>query len=149
MSDELNSSLAAVFLQEAEEGLAAIEQALIALDANPEAVEPLNEVFRIAHTIKGGAAMADFPGVAEFAHRFEDALTVIRDGHVPVTPDTNGRAGSDNFRRETKRSNASRIGSTIGECAATSIGMRRRSTPFCVSSRSTAAMASRLPARTD
>jgi two-component system, chemotaxis family, sensor kinase CheA len=87
MSDELNSSLATVFLQEADEGLTAVEQALIALDANPEAVEPLNEVFRLAHTIKGGAAMADFPGVAEFAHRFEDALTVIRDGQVPVTPD--------------------------------------------------------------
>jgi two-component system chemotaxis sensor kinase CheA len=87
MSDDINASLATVFLQEADEGLTAIEQALIALDANPEAVEPLNEVFRIAHTIKGGAAMADFPGVAEFAHRFEDALTVIRDGHVPVSPD--------------------------------------------------------------
>jgi two-component system chemotaxis sensor kinase CheA len=87
MSDELTASLAGVFLQEADESLTAIEQALIALDANPEAVEPLNEVFRLAHTIKGGAAMTDYPGVAEFAHRFEDALTVIRDGHVPVTPD--------------------------------------------------------------
>jgi two-component system chemotaxis sensor kinase CheA len=87
MSDELNSSLAAVFLQEADEGLTAIEQALIALDANPEAVEPLNEVFRLAHTIKGGAAMTEYPGIAELAHRFEDALTVIRDGQVPVTPD--------------------------------------------------------------
>jgi two-component system chemotaxis sensor kinase CheA len=87
MPEEINSSLAAVFLQEAEESLIAIEQALIALDANPDAVEPLNEVFRIAHTIKGGAAMADYPGVAELAHGFEDALTVIRDGHVPVTPD--------------------------------------------------------------
>ena len=87
MSDELNSSLAAVFLQEADESLTAMEQALIALDANPDAAEPLNEVFRIAHTIKGGAGMADYPGIAELAHHFEDALTVIRDGHVPVTPD--------------------------------------------------------------
>lgn len=87
MSEEFNSTLAAVFLQEADEGLTAMEQALMALDANAEAVEPLNEVFRIAHTIKGGAAMAEFPGVAEFAHRFEDALTIIRDGHVPMTPD--------------------------------------------------------------
>lgn len=87
MPEELNSTLAAVFLQEADEGLTAMEQALMALDANAEAVEPLNEVFRIAHTIKGGAAMTEYPGVAEFAHRFEDALTVIRDGHVPMTPD--------------------------------------------------------------
>src|SRR4051812_29968380 len=87
MQDELTTSLAAVFLQEADESLTAIEQALIALDVNPDAVEPLNEVFRLAHTIKGGAAMTDYPGVAELAHRFEDALTVIRDGHVPMTPD--------------------------------------------------------------
>ena len=87
MSEELNSTIAAVFLQEADEGLTAMEQALMALDANAEAVEPLNEVFRIAHTIKGGAAMAEFSGVAEFAHRVEDALALIRDGHVPMTPD--------------------------------------------------------------
>jgi two-component system chemotaxis sensor kinase CheA len=62
MSEELNSSLATVFLQEADEGLTTIEQALIALDATPDAEEPLNEVFRIA-------------------------LTVIRDGRIPVTPD--------------------------------------------------------------
>jgi two-component system, chemotaxis family, sensor kinase CheA len=87
MSDELSASLAAVFLQEADESLTAMEQALIALDVNPDAVEPLNEVFRLVHTIKGGAAMTEYPGVAELAHRFEDALTVIRDGHAAVTPD--------------------------------------------------------------
>jgi two-component system chemotaxis sensor kinase CheA len=87
MTEELNATIAAVFLQEADEGLSAMEQALMALDANAEAIEPLNEVFRIAHTIKGGAAMADFPGVAEFAHHVEDALAIIRDGHVPMTPD--------------------------------------------------------------
>src|SRR4051794_37000259 len=86
MRDEFNpASLISVFLQESEEGLTAMEQALMALDAHPEAAEPLNEVFRIAHTIKGGAAMVEFPAVAEFAHKFEDALTMFRDGLVSVT----------------------------------------------------------------
>jgi len=80
-------ALVAVFLQEAEEGLAAMEQALIELDARPEATELLNEVFRIAHTLKGGAAMVDAGAIADLAHRFEDALMLMRDGQVAVTPD--------------------------------------------------------------
>ena len=88
MHDDLKpTSLDAVFLQEAEEGLTAMEQALIELDAHPDAAGPLNEVFRIAHTIKGGAAMVGFAAVAEFAHSVEDALTMMRDGLVAVTPD--------------------------------------------------------------
>jgi two-component system chemotaxis sensor kinase CheA len=79
-------ALRAVFLQEAEEGLEAMERALLALEATPDDAEPLNEVFRYAHTIKGGASMVDYPTVGDLAHRFEDALSLMRDGLVPVTP---------------------------------------------------------------
>jgi two-component system chemotaxis sensor kinase CheA len=87
MRKELNvDALRSVFLQEAEEGLAAMEQALLALEARPGDPEPLNEVFRFAHTIKGGAAMVEYATLADLAHRFEDALSMMRDGLVPVTP---------------------------------------------------------------
>lgn len=86
-SDAIPDAVAALFLQEADEGLAAMEQALIELDERPASAAPLNEVFRIAHTIKGGAAMVDFSAVAEFAHAFEDALQLMRDGVVSVTPE--------------------------------------------------------------
>jgi two-component system chemotaxis sensor kinase CheA len=79
-------ALLAVFLQEADEGLGTMEQALLAMESQPDAREPLNEVFRLAHTIKGGAAMVDFQSVADFAHRFEDALSMMREGLVTVTP---------------------------------------------------------------
>src|SRR4029079_10518422 len=32
----------------------------------------------------GGAAMVEFTAIAELAHKFEDALTMMRDGLVPV-----------------------------------------------------------------
>ncbi|HEU4993737.1 MAG TPA: chemotaxis protein CheA [Gemmatimonadaceae bacterium] len=86
MTKEWNpAALRQVFLQEAEEALSAMEQALIALEAAPESAAPLNEVFRLVHTIKGGAGMVDLPAVAEFSHRFEDALSMMRDGSVQVT----------------------------------------------------------------
>ncbi|HEX7939432.1 MAG TPA: Hpt domain-containing protein, partial [Gemmatimonadaceae bacterium] len=65
--DHTVDSLRNVFLQEAEESLAAMEPALLALESHPDAAEPLNEVFRLAHTIKGGAAMVEFPVLAEYA----------------------------------------------------------------------------------
>jgi two-component system chemotaxis sensor kinase CheA len=84
MDDFNPASLVAVFLQEVDEGLTAMEEALIALEAHPDAAEPLNEVFRIAHTIKGGAAMVEFTAIAELSHKFEDALQMMRDGLVSV-----------------------------------------------------------------
>jgi two-component system chemotaxis sensor kinase CheA len=87
MTIELNdAALRAVFLQEAEEGLETMEQALLALEAHPDDPEAINEVFRIAHTIKGGASMVEWNAVAELSHRFEDVLVMMRDGVVPVTP---------------------------------------------------------------
>ena len=83
--DATTDALRAVFLQEADEALAAMEQALLQLEARPESKEPLNEVFRLAHTIKGGAAMVEYDAVAEYAHKFEDALSLMRDGLVPLT----------------------------------------------------------------
>lgn len=84
--DATADALRAVFQQEADEALATMEQALLALEAHPEAAEPLHEVFRLAHTLKGGAAMVEYQAVAEYAHKFEDALMMMREGLVQVTP---------------------------------------------------------------
>ena len=84
-ADTATESLRAVFMQEADEALATMEQALLKLEAAPDTREPLNEVFRLAHTIKGGAAMVDYEAVAEYAHKFEDALSLMREGLLPLT----------------------------------------------------------------
>lgn len=74
-----------LFIAEAEDGLLAMEEALMKLEANPEDREPLQAVFRVAHTIKGGAMMVGFDNVAEYSHLIEDALEVLRTGAVAVS----------------------------------------------------------------
>ena len=74
-----------IFIAEAEDGLLAMEEALMKLEANPEDREPLQAVFRVAHTIKGGAMMVGFDNVAEYAHLIEDALEVLRSGEIAVS----------------------------------------------------------------
>ena len=73
------------FLAESEEGLAAMEEALIALEADPDDLEPLQSIFRTAHTLKGSSAMVGFDNVAEFSHLLEDGLEPLRTGATRVT----------------------------------------------------------------
>lgn len=82
--DELGR-LRELFAQEFDERLAAFEQALVALEQRPDDPEPLHELFRVAHTIKGSAAMVGLDRVADYAHSLEDALDMMRDGLLPVT----------------------------------------------------------------
>jgi two-component system chemotaxis sensor kinase CheA len=66
------------FLEETEENLVAMEQALVRLETHPGDDEAVRAIFRGAHTIKGNAATLGFRPVAEFAHAFEDVLARLR-----------------------------------------------------------------------
>jgi two-component system chemotaxis sensor kinase CheA len=71
--------LVQTFLEETQENLVAMEQALVALEAHPEDDEAIRAVFRGAHTIKGNAATLGYRAVAELAHAFEDVLARLRE----------------------------------------------------------------------
>jgi two-component system, chemotaxis family, sensor kinase CheA len=77
--------LRSVFQQEADETLSAMEEALLRLEEQPDQAAPLNDVFRHAHTIKGGAAMIGANELAAYAHSVEDALDLMREGALEVT----------------------------------------------------------------
>jgi chemotaxis protein histidine kinase CheA/ActR/RegA family two-component response regulator len=71
------------FLDEAQEHLRTIEEGL----ANPLTLaQPaqLKEVFRAAHSIKGGAAMLDLPVVQQIGHHLEQAFKQIKDSSLVV-----------------------------------------------------------------
>ena len=75
----------AAFLAESEEGLQLMEQSLIAAETDPSNEELLNDIFRVAHTIKGNAAALDFPELAGFAHVLEDLLDALRTRQLVMT----------------------------------------------------------------
>ena len=78
--------LTQMFQAESEEGLAAMEAGLLALEASPEPSEILDALFRAAHTLKGNAASLGFPVLVDVAHFLEDLLDRVRGRLVPVTP---------------------------------------------------------------
>jgi two-component system chemotaxis sensor kinase CheA len=68
----------AAFLAESEEGLDRTEQLLIAAETDPGNLELIDDMFRVAHTVKGNASALDFPELAGFAHVVEDLLEAVR-----------------------------------------------------------------------
>ena len=75
----------AAFVVESEEGLERTEQHLIAAETDPDNRELLDEMFRVAHTIKGNASALDFPELAGFAHVMEDLLEALRERELAIS----------------------------------------------------------------
>jgi two-component system chemotaxis sensor kinase CheA len=77
---------AAAFQIEAQELLAQLEQALLALERRPADSELINSAFRALHTLKGSGAMFGPPELAGFAHRLESSFEPVRQGGAHATP---------------------------------------------------------------
>ena len=86
MSDDF-SQFQDAFFEEAAEHLAIIEEGLLALEQHPEDLDLLNKIFRSAHSIKGTSGMFGFTAVAQFTHKMETLLDLLRNGQKVVTPE--------------------------------------------------------------
>ena len=80
-----NEKIIGYFIEEAKEHLETIEKGILDLPSAVENEESINELFRAAHSIKGGAAMLNFTSIQKTAHRMEDAFKILRD--KPIEPD--------------------------------------------------------------
>jgi two-component system, chemotaxis family, sensor histidine kinase and response regulator PixL len=66
------------FLDEAQEYLSTIEDALLRVSDHQVDVQKINAALRAAHSIKGGAAMMGFEILSELAHRLEDSFKILK-----------------------------------------------------------------------
>jgi len=74
-----------VFFAEAEELLTEMEQQLLQLDTvNPD-IEQLNGIFRVAHSLKGGAGTFGFAVLQETTHILENLLDKARCGEMQLS----------------------------------------------------------------
>ncbi len=73
------------FFEEADELLAEMEQLLLGLDPQTPDSEHLNAIFRVAHSIKGGAATFGFTALTDTTHLAENLLDRARHGELKLT----------------------------------------------------------------
>ncbi len=73
-----------IFIEESKEHLQSLNECLLQLENEPDNMELLNEVFRVAHTLKGMAGTMGFTKMQTLTHDMENALSSIRNGNIQV-----------------------------------------------------------------
>ena len=79
MLPEQQQRILGYFIEEAKDHLNTIEQGLLNLQSTLQDPEMVNEIFRAAHSVKGGAAMLGLNSIQRTAHRLEDYFKVLQE----------------------------------------------------------------------
>ncbi|MCE5192158.1 MAG: chemotaxis protein CheA [Actinomycetia bacterium] len=77
MSDDM-AAYRDVFLSESAEHTQAITEGLLALENDPNDLEPVEAVFRGAHSLKGMSATMGYTRTAELTHKMESLMDTVR-----------------------------------------------------------------------
>jgi len=97
---ELQQQLLGTFFEESQEGLDHLESGLLSLEGTAADAHVIDEIFRAAHSLKGGAGTFGFVGLTELAHEMETVLDRVRSGKQQVNPTLSALllAGVDGLR---------------------------------------------------
>ncbi|AFY67141.1 response regulator [Geitlerinema sp. PCC 7407] len=87
MQSEQQQRIMGYFIEEARDHLNTLEQGLLNLQSTLEDPEMLNELFRAAHSVKGGAAMLGIDSIQQTSHRLEDCFKILKEHPVKVDQD--------------------------------------------------------------
>lgn len=75
------------FLVESFELIEQLDQDLVELESNPQDLELLNRIFRVAHTVKGASSFLNFDILTHLTHHMEDVLNKARHGELVINAD--------------------------------------------------------------
>ncbi len=75
-----------IFIEETKEHLQSLNQCLLQLEKDPEDSLMLNEIFRVAHTLKGMSGTMGFTRMARLTHDMEDVLQSLRNNEIKTSP---------------------------------------------------------------
>jgi len=87
MSDYLdpnNEELLKDFFAEADQQVEQLESNILVIENDPSNHEAIDEIFRAAHTLKGGSATVEMTELSQFTHSVEDVLDEIRSDRVKI-----------------------------------------------------------------
>ncbi|WP_152422765.1 Hpt domain-containing protein [Natrialba taiwanensis] len=75
------------FVRESEDRITELNNALLTLERNPDDEAAMDNIFRIAHTLKGNCGAAGLESASNLAHAIEDVLDAVRRNRLTVSPE--------------------------------------------------------------
>jgi chemosensory pili system protein ChpA (sensor histidine kinase/response regulator) len=82
-ADDIDEDILPIFLEETEELLEGIDDSIQTWSEDPDGMDPLDNLLRHLHTLKGGSRMAGINSLGEFTHNFETFLISLQTKPVP------------------------------------------------------------------
>jgi two-component system chemotaxis sensor kinase CheA len=76
-----------MFLAEGREHLQELNLAVVRIEETPDDQDTVDEIFRIAHSMKGMSATMGFAGMAALTHEMEDVFELLRQRRGGLPPD--------------------------------------------------------------
>lgn len=76
-----------IFLDETKEHLQNLNTCILELEADPEATDTINEIFRAAHSLKGMAGTMGYKRMQTLTHDMENVFSEVRNGNIKVQPE--------------------------------------------------------------
>ena len=76
-----------IFIEESNDNLQSLNEHLLNLEHTPDDAQILNEIFRVAHTLKGMAGTMGYVKMQKLTHNVENVLSDIRSGKIHVNSD--------------------------------------------------------------
>ena len=76
-----------IFLDETKEHLQNLNTRILELEADPEATDTINEIFRAAHSLKGMAGTMGYKRMQTLTHDMENVFSEVRNGNIKVQPE--------------------------------------------------------------
>ncbi len=86
MSGDSLDEIRKIFEEECIEGLDTMEAGLLNLGEGGSGGDVVNDIFRAAHSIKGGSATFGYKKIADFTHLMETLLDLVRNGRKAASP---------------------------------------------------------------
>ncbi|MBR4515425.1 MAG: chemotaxis protein CheA [Lachnospiraceae bacterium] len=76
-----------IFVEETKEHLNNLNDQVLILEAEPENIDTVNEIFRAAHSLKGMAGTMGFKRMQRLTHNMENVFSEVRNGKLNVNAD--------------------------------------------------------------
>ncbi len=86
MDIDINQYLS-IFVEESKEHLQLMNDVMLELEKNPDDLDHVNEIFRVAHTLKGMSGTMGFQNMATLTHQMENLLQAVRSHEKDLTND--------------------------------------------------------------
>jgi two-component system chemotaxis sensor kinase CheA len=75
-----------LFIDESKDNLQKLNESLLKLEENPDNLDLLNDIFRVAHTLKGMSKTMGYNDIGDLTHNMENVLDPMRNGTLKATP---------------------------------------------------------------